>query len=72
VGAGLLALQWLAQGYGYETEAADVRAAYRSTLAAAEHQGRVTEVESRISEMIRAEGAGARFVAAALVGELRS
>jgi hypothetical protein len=72
VGAGLLALQWLAQGYGYEIDSADVRAAFRATLAAAERQGRVAEVESRVREMIRAEGAGARFVAAALTGELRS
>ncbi len=70
VGAGLLALRWLVEGYGYEIEAADVRAAYRSTLAAAEHQGRVAEVKDRVSEMVRAGGAGARFVATALAEEL--
>ena len=38
LGAGLLALYWLVQGYGYEITSADVWEAYRSTLAAADRR----------------------------------
>jgi hypothetical protein len=39
IGAGLLALQWLVQGYGYEITGADVRAAFSNTMKAADKAG---------------------------------
>jgi hypothetical protein len=67
--AGLLALHWLVQGYGYEIDGADVWAAYRSTLAAAAGQGRTAEVKGRIREMVGSK-AGDQFVKKVLGGEL--
>ncbi len=51
VRAGLLSLHWMMQGYGYELTGADVMDAYRATLEAAAHQGRVAEVEALIRKM---------------------
>lgn len=42
--AGLAAIRWLAQGYGFEITGADVWAAYSYTLKAAEQLGRRDEV----------------------------
>ena len=43
VEAGLLALHWLVQGYGYEITGADVWAAYDATMKAAKQQGSAPE-----------------------------
>ncbi len=48
VEAGLAALRWLVQGYGYEITSADVGAACSNTLRAAENAGRHDEVRARI------------------------
>jgi hypothetical protein len=48
VGAGLLALIWLAQGYGYEISGVDVWDAYRATVAAAERLGSSGEIKARV------------------------
>ena len=70
VGAGVLALHWLVQGYGYDITSVDVWEAYRSTLAAAERQGRALEVKARVRKMVAAEGAGERFVTKVLGRDL--
>lgn len=70
VGAGLLAIHWLVEGYGYEITGADVWAAYDSTLRAAERQGSAAEVKERIRTMVAAEGGGERFVTRILGREL--
>jgi len=70
VGAGLLALYWLVQGFGYEITSADVWEAYRSTLAAAERHGSAADVKERVRNMVAAEGAGERFVRKVLGKEL--
>jgi hypothetical protein len=70
VSAGLLALDWLVQGYGYEITSADVWDAYRSTLAAAERLGNAVDVKARIRNMVAAEGTGERFVTKVLGKEL--
>ena len=49
--AGLLALHWLASGYGYEITSADVRAAYDATMAVASSAGMSDEVSQRIRAM---------------------
>lgn len=70
VGAGLLALHWLVQGYGYEITGVDVWAAYDSTMKAAERHGTATAVMERIRALVRSEGAGRPFVMEILGREL--
>lgn len=70
VGAGLLALYWLVQGYGYEITSVDVWDAYRSTIAAAERHGSAVEVRERIRQLVASEGAGERFVTKVLGRDL--
>lgn len=69
VGAGLLSLHWLVQGYGYEINGADVWDAYRATLAAAERHGSSAEVRERVRKLVAAEQAGG-FVTKVLGREL--
>jgi len=69
VGAGLLSLYWLVQGYGYEITGADVRDAYRATLAAAERHGSSAEVKERVRKLVAAEHSGG-FVTKVLGREL--
>jgi hypothetical protein len=70
VGAGLLALYWLVQGFGYEITSAHVWEAYRSTLSAAERHGSAADVKGRVRNIVAAEGAGQRFVTEVLGKEL--
>lgn len=70
VGAGLLALHWLGQGYGYEITGADVLQAYLATLVAADRLGQGGEVKVRIRAMLGEQGAGAPFVRKVLGREL--
>lgn len=69
VGAGLLALRWLVEGYGYEITSADVWAAYSATLKAAEEYGSLPETRERIRGLILTEPPGG-FVAETLGREL--
>jgi len=68
VQAGLIALQWLVQGYGYEITGADVLAAFHSTLSAAEKNGTASEVRSRIKQLVAEDPRG--FVAQILGRDL--
>lgn len=54
VGVGFAALQRLAEGWGFDITAADVRMAYTVTLGAAEKAGRWEEVSGRIRELVAA------------------
>lgn len=67
VGAGLLAISWLSQGYGYEVTSADVWDAYRATMAASHKHGSTDEVTQRIRELVATEGS---MVAKVLANEL--
>ena len=58
IGAGLVALHWLVQGYGYEITGADVWAAYASTMKAAEKSGTVTETRERVKALVAGEPPG--------------
>lgn len=58
LGAGLLALHWLAKGYGHEITGADVWAAYSKTVAAANVTGRGGEVRERIRQIVNDAGPG--------------
>jgi hypothetical protein len=73
VEAGMLALHWLVQGYGYEVTAADVSAAYIQTTEAAERIGRGDVVRERVRQLVAdqvAETVGDRFVAGILSREV--
>lgn len=60
--AGLAALRWLVEGYGYEITGADVWAANANTMKAAEKAGRGDEVRDRIRALVASETYGERFV----------
>lgn len=66
---GLLALERLAQGYGYDITATDVWAAYQHTMRAAEYAGRSDEVRHLIREQAASEGSGG-FVTGILARQL--
>jgi hypothetical protein len=70
VEAGLAALRWLVEGYGYEVTGADVWAAYTNTMTAAEKAGRAVEARDRIRALVAGEPYGERFVTRILGREL--
>ena len=70
LGAGLLALYWLAHGCGYEITSADVWAAYLSTMKVAEQMGKAGQVRQDIRRMATSVEPGANFVARILDREL--
>lgn len=72
VGAGLLALRWLVEGYGYEITAADVWAAYGSTMAAAKQHGTEVETKARIRKLVEADSKATRLMTKILGSEMRS
>ena len=61
--AGLAALRWLVQGYGYEITSVDVRAAYLHTLTAATNAGIRPAVQTRIRALFDNAVARRGFVA---------
>ena len=63
VEAGLAALRWLVQGYGYEITSADVWAAYAHTIKAAANAHGSDEIRSRIRALIDRANARGGFVA---------
>jgi len=70
VDAGLLALHWLVQGYGYEITSDDVWMAFEATINAAEKLGAVAETRGRVRTMITASALGGDFVKKILGREL--
>jgi hypothetical protein len=56
--AGLLALHWLVEGYGYDITGADVWAAYASTMRAAESAAVADETRERIRNIVMRESPG--------------
>ena len=71
VEAGVAALRWLVEGYGYDITASDVRAAYDYSLNAAENAGCQPEVFHRIRALVAGETFGERFVTKILSRELK-
>jgi hypothetical protein len=69
VEAGLLALRWLVEGYGYEITGGDVWAAYRNTMQAAERNGTTVETRRRIEALVARVAPGG-FVARVLRREV--
>jgi hypothetical protein len=68
VEAGMAALRWLCEGYGYEITSADIRDACRYTMEAAANVGSGRETCDRIRRL--AQTSSARFVAEVLSKEL--
>lgn len=60
--AGMTALMWLVEGYGYEVTGADVRAAFAHTMKAAENAGVAEDTKQRIRALVSKESFGERFV----------
>ncbi len=67
--AGVTAIRWLAQGYGYEITALDARSAYTFTMNAARRAGRADEIRVLIRQYV-AEGALREFMTNVLGSEL--
>ncbi len=70
--AGMTALRWLVEGYGYEITSADVLAAYSHTMKAAENAGLTDETRARIHALVSRETFGERFVTQVLSRYLES
>lgn len=60
--AGMTALHWLVEGYGYEITSLDVHSAYSHTMKAAENAGCADETRQRIRDLVAREAFGERFV----------
>ncbi len=60
--AGMAALLWLVEGYGYEITSLDVHSAYAHTMKAAEHAGCASMTRQRIRDLVARETFGERFV----------
>lgn len=70
VSAGLLALHWLVQGYGYDITSTDVWAAYTNTMNAADKNGTLSETLDRVKQLVAKESPRG-FVTSVLGPELR-
>jgi hypothetical protein len=70
VAAGMAALRWLVEGFGYEITGADVWAAYDATMAAAERAASVAATKARIRDLVAGEVTGDRLVTRMLGREL--
>jgi len=60
--AGMAALRWLVEGYGYEVTGLDVLNAYSHTIKAAENGGCTQQIRGRIHDLVSRESFGERFV----------
>ncbi len=70
--AGLAALRWIADGYGYDITGSDVLAAYEHTVTAATHAGCMAETRQRLVGMLGQDARGARYLASVLRGRIES
>ena len=67
--AGFLALAWIVEGFGYEITSADVHAAFKPAIEAAEALGRAEELRARVRGL-GDSGLNARFVVEVLRREV--
>lgn len=70
VEAGMAALRWLVEGYGYEITAMEVREAYNATIRSAETLGCKRETLERIRRLVESQTSGERFAATVIRREL--
>jgi hypothetical protein len=66
VEAGVAALHWIVEGYGYDITGADVVSAYLHTMTAAEGAGCVDETRERVRTLVSTEAFASRFVSQVL------
>lgn len=64
--AGLTALHWMAQGYGYDITVLDVSAAYEYAMQAAQNADCAEYAQSQIEELLERAAPGASLVARVL------
>lgn len=62
VEAGMAALRWLVEGYGYEISSLDVLSTYKETLKGAKNAGKDQEILGRVRALVATETYGERFV----------
>lgn len=73
VEAGVTALRWLIEGYGYDITSVDVMNAYSQTVSAAENANCVEQTKSRLREMLANAPVGqATFVNSVITHRLES
>ncbi len=70
VEAGIAAIRWLVEGYGYEITGKDVQSAYDYTVKAAEYAGCKSKTLERICKLVAGETFGERFVTRILGREI--
>jgi hypothetical protein len=70
VEAGMTALRWLAEGYGYEVTGLDVLNAYSHAMKAAENAGCADQTRKRIHGLVARESFGELFVTKVLGRQL--
>lgn len=68
--AGMAALRWLVEGYGYEVTGLDVLNAYSHTMKAAQNAGCAEQTQKRIHALVASESFGERFVTKVLGRQL--
>jgi hypothetical protein len=68
--AGLVALEWIAQGYGYDLTSADVWAAYAPAKEAADRLGTGADFRARVRAIIASYTRGEPIVGHVLRGQL--
>ncbi|MEE9385028.1 MAG: hypothetical protein V3V08_16610 [Nannocystaceae bacterium] len=68
--AGMAALHWLVEGYGYEVTTLDVLNAYSHTMKAAANVGCAEETQKRIHDLVASESFGKRLVTKVLGRQL--
>lgn len=68
--AGMAALRWMSEGYGYEITSADVLEAYSHTMKAAENAGATDQTLERIRKLVSEETRGGRAVTRILKQQL--
>jgi len=70
VEAGITALRWLVDGYGYEITSLDVREAYQFTMEAARNAGCENEARERIIMLVESDTSGNSFASRIIGREL--
>lgn len=68
--AGMAALRWLVEGYGYEVTGLDVLNAYSHTMKAAQNADCDEQTQKRIRDLVAREAFGERFVTKVLRRQL--
>lgn len=68
--AGMTALHWLMEGYGYDITSADVKDAYTHCMSAAENSGNSEQVRSWIEELVAQKSETESFVSKVLSRQL--